>query len=182
MFLLLATLFITVVVANVFIRTGTELEKDTYQKLRAAEANSANGITVLAVSAENGENGSVNKFTMTIRTSPGAGAIPLDALLVAVRNHNETHIYKYAGQNMTTFAEANNTHYTLEYIHTSTPHQNGKLLNAEVADLKFITPYAVEGDTELFVRFMPKTGTPTMKMIYVPEIVNQKRIQIYPQT
>ena len=181
MFLILATLLITVIAANILIQHTSELENDVFVKVHKAETASSNGITVLSVAAENGVNGSVDKFIMTIRISPGSDELPLENMLLGLRITNETRLLKYGGQGYTEMSELNLTHYAVEYVHESALHQEGKLINSEVANVKFKVPYNVSGGEELFVRFIPKTGTPTVKILYIPELVNTKRVQIYPQ-
>jgi len=182
MFLLLATLLITVITANIFIQQASGLEKDVYKNLKKAENNAGNGIVVLDVIGEDGTTGVLRNFTMTFRAVPRADTVNFDHILFAIQRENGTLILKYGGESATNMDDANSTHYAIEYVSSSEiNHINGYLKSGESAKIHFMTGFDINTDTILVTKFIPRTGTPTTKSVYIPEVINSKIVQIYPQ-
>jgi archaellin len=176
----IALLLVAAVAAGVLIQTAGSLQQRALATGSQSTGQISTNAQVIEVSAVDGTT-SMENFSLIVKLSPGSNAIELDSVTFTVGTMNTTTTYTYSGDDTYTVEPLNaNGTFGVEYIQQGTNHQAGVLVRGDVVRLDVQSPRGVASGEDLRFSFIPKTGTPTLTMFTIPDVISTQRVYLYP--
>jgi archaeal flagellin FlaB len=194
----IALLLVAAVAAGVLIQTAGSLQQKALSTGTQATGQISTNAVTLEVSATDGT-GSLNNFSQIVKLAPGSDPIELDSVtltfstknstttLTYIEPYNSTVYCQYGGVNYTdasycpsTSAVTGQGNYSVTYLQTGTNYQSGVLVRGDVLRINYVAPRAMQSGEDVRINFIPKTGTATLTVFTIPDVVSTQRIYLYP--
>lgn len=172
-------ILVAAIAASVFIQTATSLQNKALLAGSRTREQISTGFSALLMYGTDGSNGNIEELRLKLKLTPGSEPVKFNETLVEVSTKNSSYDLSY-NTSACSDANTNTINYMVEYLITSTNHQDGSILNGEVAMLCFETPHSMERDEELAVRVIPKYAQSLVIETAVPEMVYTTRVFIFP--
>lgn len=188
----IAMILVAAIAASVLIQTATSLQNKALLTGERTKAQVSSAAQVLLLYAEDGSSGnSVEDFFMKMKLAPGSDAMKLnDTLIEFDLTNGSADLGFWQGGNCTRtgnpasdgyWTDSDGTgNFSVEYLVKSNSHKDGYLQRGDVIKVCFQSPRSIEADEDVQLRFIPKVGTPMLVETALPDVVNQKRVYVFP--
>jgi flagellin FlaB len=187
----IAMILVAAIAASVLIQTATSLQNKALLTGKRTESQISSATQVLLIYGEDGSTGNnVDQFFMKMKLIAGSESIRLNDTLIEFDLNNESADldFYYDGNCtytgvpassgfMTTGSEGN---FSVEYLVKSSDWRSGYIQRGDVIKLCFEAPRPIDADEDVQLRFIPKVGMPTIVETAMPDVINQKRVYIFP--
>jgi archaellin len=176
----IALLLVAAVAAGVLIQTAGSLQQKALSTGTQATGQISTNAQVIEVSGTDGTTTLVN-FSIITKLAPGSEPIELDATTITMGTRNSTTTYTYSGAATFTVNATNQTGtFGATYLQTGTNNQPGVLVRGDVVRVDIAAPRAVLSGEDIRVSLVPKTGTPTLTIFTIPDVISTQRVYLYP--
>ncbi len=193
----IAMLIVAAVAAGVLIQTAGSLQQQALSTGQATRSEISTNARVVEASGVDGQDGTVENFTMQIKLSPGSEPIKLDEVTVTLNLNDQSTTYLYRspdnssvycsiGGNNYTNAEDCATvsgttgNFTVEYLINGTNHIDGNLQRGDLIYLYISSPRTITEDEAVRITFIPKSGTTSLVEFNTPDVISTERVYLYP--
>jgi archaellin len=199
--LFIAFILIALVGVVVLTRTSSILQSKALATGKGAAQEVSSSFRNVEIYALDGTNGNLDYFYNTIKLASGSEPMKFtnNYILFTVSLNNVSSEYSYNGNNITgisaidcsvdpstdaTGASLGNTSndgkYGIEYVLKGPSYTAGYLSDGDMVKICFKSPRIVRPTEEMRFTYLPKSGSPTRLKLYMPSIVSNKRIYIFP--
>jgi archaellin len=169
-------LLVAAVAAGVLIQTAGSLQQKALSTGTQATGQISTNAQVIEISAIDGT-GNLENLSYVVKLSPGSEPIEFDSITVTLNLNDQTQTLTYDAGSSTS---GNTTNFNVEYLQTGTNNQAGVLVRGDVVRMSFISSRAITSGEDVRVNFIPKTGTPTLTIFTIPDVVSTQRVYLYP--
>jgi flagellin-like protein len=182
----IAMILVAAIAAGVLIQTAGSLQNKALMTGERTKTQISTAISPTMIYAEDGTDGSVDDFFVTVKLAPGSDQIDLTQMLVSLslKDKKADLVYvaglcnNYTGYSTNSGKGSGN--FTVQYLINGTENSVGKLVTGDVIKLCMKSPRAVSSDEDVKVGLVPKTGTSNMIEFLTPDVVSVKRLLLYP--
>jgi len=176
----IALLLVAAVAAGVLIQTAGSLQQRALSTGSQATSQISTNAQVIEVSATDGTSDLVD-FQLIAKLAPGSEAIELGAVTISFGTFNTSTTYIYSGgAGNAVNATTQNGTFGVTYLQSGTNAQAGVLVRGDVIRVDLEAPRAIGSGEDVRINFIPKTGTATMTLFTVPDVVSTQRVYLYP--
>jgi archaellin len=172
----IALLLVAAVAAGVLIQTAGSLQQRALSTGTQATSQIATNAQVIEVSAVDGT-GNLENFSYVVKLAPGSEAIEFDSVTLTLNLNDQTQTFIYSNASG---PNGNTTAFNIAYLQTGTNNQPGVLVRGDVVRLSFGASRAIASGEDVRITFIPKTGTQTLTMFTVPDVIATQRVYLYP--
>ena len=178
----IAMVLVAAVAAAVLISTTGTLQNKALATGKATSREVGTSINALQVYAEDGTNQNLEEFTEVIKLNAGSDAIRFSDLLLTMNLNNQSSDFEYSSSIDCTNTSQTSAggDYGVAYSITGPNNKTGYLTKGDVAKLCFQAPRSVGESESLRLALVPKVGTPNVVETDLPELMVDKRIEIFP--
>ncbi len=177
----IAMVLVAAVAAAVLISTTGTLQNKALATGKATSKEVGTSINALQVYAEDGSNQNVEEFVQVVKLNAGSEAIRLSDLLLTLNLNNQSSDYEYSSiGNCTSIWTVAGGDYAAAYSITGPNNKAGYLTKGDVVKLCFEAPRSVGESEDVRLALIPKVGTPNVVEASLPELMVDKRIEIFP--
>jgi flagellin FlaB len=182
----IAMILVAAIAAGVLIQTATSLQNKALLAGDRTRGQVSTAITPLLVFGEDGTTGNITKIFMKIKLAPGADPIKFNDSLIEVDlqdasadlNFNRSDGTCADGEYATDSNGEGN--FSVKYLIQGSEWNDGYLHRGDVAMVCLASPRGITPDEDLSLRLVPKVGTSMTVETAVPDIINQRRVYIFP--
>jgi archaellin len=194
----IALLLVAAVAAGVLIQTAGSLQQKALSTGTQATGQISTNAVTLEVSAVDGTT-TLTNFSSVMKLAPGSDPIELDSVtltfgtsdstttLTYLTPLNSSHYCSIGGTNYTRAqvdqcarTNGDEGNFTVSYLQQGTNHQEGVVVRGDVIRLYLSSPRTIAAGEDLRINFIPKTGTPTLTVFTVPDVISTQRVYLYP--
>jgi archaeal flagellin FlaB len=176
----IALLLVAAVAAGVLIQTAGSLQQRALSTGTQATGQISTNAVTLEVSAVDGTTAMEN-FSAVMKLAPGSDPIELDSVTYTLGTKNSTTTYTYSGAATFSVDSGNqNGTFGVTYLQQGTNYQSGVLVRGDVIRLELQAPRSIGAGEDVRLSFIPKTGTPTLTVFTVPDVISTQRVYLYP--
>ena len=177
----IALLLVAAVAAGVLIQTAGSLQQKALSTGTQATGQISTNAQIIEVSGTDGT-ASLNAFQLIGKLAPGSEPIELDAVTLSMGTKNTTVTYIYSGNASNAINASTNTTGTfgVTYLQTGSNNQNGVLVRGDVIRVDITSTRAITSGEDVRLNLIPKTGSPTLVIFSVPDVVSTQRVYLYP--
>jgi archaeal flagellin FlaB len=170
----IALLLVAAVAAGVLLQTAGSLQQKALSTGTQATGQISTNAVTLEVSGVDGT-ASLTNFSSIMKLAPGSDPIKIDEVTYTLNTKNTTTTYTYSGNDSFSVST-----FGIEYLQTGTNYQEGVLVRGDVIRLTVQAPRPVTAGEDVRISFIPKTGTMTLTMFTVPDVISTQRVYLYP--
>jgi len=171
----IAMILVAAIAASVLITTTGSLQSKALATGMAAKQQIGTSINVISITGENGLNGDLNNFSVTLQLSAGSDPIKLGDLLVLVTTNAKSYQMSYT--NTTLVAD---TSFAVNYALNGTDHMAGYLVSGDVAEVQYELTNGLTSSQQMQLSLIPKVGVPTTIQTVMPNVLFTQKEAIYP--
>jgi archaeal flagellin FlaB len=177
----IAMILVAAVAAAVLITTTGSLQNKALDTGRSTTQEVGTSLQVIEIYAENGNDTTLENFTVTLKLSAGSDPIRFSDLLMTLALSNVSSDFQYDVQADCAAGNATvGTSYGISYAITGPDNQAGYLTRGDVVRLCFNSIREV-GESELIrLSIIPKVGTPVLIQTTTPDLILRTRETLYP--
>jgi archaellin len=177
----IALLLVAAVAAGVLIQTAGSLQQKALSTGTQATGQISTNAQIIEVSGTDGTSALVN-FSAVAKLAPGSEPIELAAVTLSMGTKNSTVTYTYSGSAANAINASTNTTGTfgVTYLQTGTNNQAGVLVRGDVVRIDIASIRAITSGEDVRINFVPKTGSPTLVIFSVPDVISTQRVYLYP--
>jgi len=172
----IALLLVAAVAAGVLIQTAGSLQQKALSTGTQATGQISTNAQVIEVSGTDGT-GNLQNFSYVVKLSPGSEPIEFDSVTVSLNLNDQTQTLTY---NNGSGVAGNTTNFNIIYLQTGTNNQPGVLVRGDVVRMVFQSSRAIDSGEDVRINFVPKTGTPTLTIFTIPDVISTQRVYLYP--
>jgi flagellin-like protein len=182
----IAMILVAAIAASVLIQTATSLQNKALLTGERTKAQVSSSALVLLVYAEDGStNNDVDDFFIKLKLAPGSDPMKLNDTLIEFDLSNQSADLDYVAGTCVRGASGywtNGTsgNFTVEYLVKSNSWREGYLQGGDILKICFQSPTSISSDEDISIRWIPKVGNPTVVETALPDVINQKRIYVFP--
>jgi flagellin-like protein len=187
----IAMILVAAIAAGVLIQTATSLQNKALLSGERTKGQVSTSASVLLVYGEDGsDDNAIEDLFFKMKLIAGSDPIKLNDSLIEFDLSNQSCdlTYYMAGNCTRTGSEASSGYFTanaegnfsVEYLVKSPDWHDGYIQRGDVIKLCMQTPRDISADEDINIRFIPKVGNPTLVSTAMPEVINQKRVYIFP--
>lgn len=182
--LFIAMILVAAIAAAVLITTTSNLQNKALETGSATTQEVGTAMNVLEVYGEDGSSGeTVNGFAAILKLSAGSDSIRFNDLLTTLSLDNVSQDYSY-NDTATHCDDINGTNssqgYAVTYSLEGPNNRDGFLTPGDVAKICFGSPREVGETEQLRLSLVPRVGTISTVETRLPNLIIDKRQQIYP--
>lgn len=197
--LLLSFIIIAGIAAMVYIRTSYSLQNKALHTGKRTKDQLSTAPTVLYVYAEDGDNptypNTIDKFYVKLKLQPGSERIDLEEVYVGAdfefgssemvfnrlneSMRNCTNNGSVSGSDFFTLANGTGNFSSVPLV-KGTYYKDGYVSRGDLVLICFQAPYRIPESKDFAMTFVPKLGVPITFESATPDVINQKRVDIYP--
>lgn len=188
----IAMILVAAIAAGVLIQTATSLQNKALLTGDRTKGQVSTAASVLLVYGEDGSNNTIEDLFLKMKLVAGSDPIKLNDSLIEFDLNNQSADLTYFKEGNCTWssnqaesgywtdASAGDGNFSVEYLVKSPAWHEGYIHRGDVIKLCLKTPRPIGADENINIRFIPKVGNPTVVSTAVPEVINQKRVYIFP--
>ncbi|MFC2154632.1 archaellin/type IV pilin N-terminal domain-containing protein [Candidatus Altiarchaeota archaeon] len=178
----IAVILVAAVAAGVLITTSGSLQQRSLTTGKQTEEGVATGVEVIDVWGLNATDQTVEYIEMKVRLNPGSDPIKMNYSVVTFDTKEDFQQITYAGSDTTAGTQA----FNVTYLQQGTNYVQDYLSDGDVITIAFnlsLTGFDTDGVAEnerVRIHFIPRTGQPTQVEFVSPEVMNSRRVRLYP--
>ena len=178
----IAMVLVAAIAAAVLVSTTGTLQNKALATGKDTKTEVGTSLNVLQVYAEDGTDQSLEEFTQTIKLNAGSDAIRFSDLLLTLNLNNESSDFTYdsavdCSNTSTTTAGGD---YGITYSIQGTNYKSGYLNKGDVVKICFESSRGVAESESIRLALIPKVGTPNVVEANLPDLMVNKRVEIFP--
>lgn len=178
----IAMIVVAAVVAGTLVSTTGSLQNKALETGKATRQQISTQISVIDVTAENGNDSTIEEFEMTIKTASGSDPIKFEDLLLSMRLSNTSADFTYnssidCSNDAETIA---GDKFGIDYALEGSQHRADYLTRGDVVKVCFEAPRSVAEYEEIHLRLTPQFGLPVTISTNSPDLIYQTKVAIYP--
>ncbi len=178
----IAVILVAAVAAGVLITTSGSLQQRSLTTGRQTEEGVSTGVEVIDVWGLDARDQTVEYIEMKVRLNPGSNPIKLNYSVVTFDTKEDFQQITYGGSD----TAAGTQIFNVTYLQEGTNYVTDYLSDGDVIVIAFnisLTGFDTDGVGEnerVRIHFIPRTGQPTQVEFVSPEVMNDRRIRLYP--
>ena len=172
----IALLLVAAVAAGVLIQTAGSLQQKALSTGTQATGQISTNAQVIEVSGVDGT-GNLANLSYVTKLSPGSEPIEFSSVTMTLNLNDQTQTLTYAAGSGVT---GNTTNFNIAYLQTGTNNQAGVLVRGDVVRVSFGSSRPITSGEDVRINFIPKTGTPSLTIFTVPDVISTQRVYLYP--
>jgi flagellin-like protein len=183
----IAMILVAAIAAGVLIQTATSLQNKALLTGERTKGQVSTSASVLLVYGEDGTDNDIENLFFKMKLISGSDPIKLNDSLIEfdLSNQSADLNFNHLGNCQAPGASGYWTNgsvgnYSVEYLVRSTEWRSGYIQRGDIIKLCLQSPRSIAADEDVNLRFIPKVGNPTLVATALPEVVNQKRVYIFP--
>ena len=187
----IAMILVAAIAAGVLIQTATSLQNKALLSGERTKGQVSTSASVLLVYGEDGStNNNIEDLFFKMKLVAGSDPIKLNDSLIEFDLMNQSSDLTYVAANCTRidgnpstsgyYTDDDEGNFSVEYLVRSPEWHNGYIQRGDVIKLCLMAPRSIEADEDINIRFIPKVGNPTLVSTAMPEVINQRRVYIFP--
>ena len=178
----IAMILVAAVAAGVLIATTSSLQNKALATGKSTTAEVGTSLNVVQIYAEDGSNQDVEEITQIIKLNAGSDPIRFADLLLSVNLDDQAADYIYdAGMDCTDIADTvAGGDFGIVYSINGANNKTGYLTKGDVVKLCYEAPRSIGESERLIISLIPKVGTPAVVDIALPDLMVDKRVQLFP--
>jgi len=199
--LFISFIVIATVAAAVLISTTSLLQNKALNTGKAAADEIGSSLVNVEMYATDGTADSVSYFYNTIKLASGSEPFKFtnNYILFTMNLNNQSQDYTYDGNNTSGESfincsvdpgassdasslsnSTNDGYFGIEYIMQGPNYASGYLSDGDMVKICFKSPRTVGRTEEMRFTYLPKTGNPLRLKLFMPSILSDKRVYIFP--
>ena len=178
----IAMVLVAAIAAAVLVSTTGTLQNKALATGKDTKTEVGTSLNVLQVYAEDGSDQALEEFTQVIKLNAGSDAIRFSDLLLTLNLNNESADYIYSGSincDLTNDTSAGGD-YGIAYSIQGTNYKVGYLNKGDVVKICFESPRNVSESESFRLALVPKVGTPNIVEANLPDLMVNKRVEVFP--
>lgn len=170
----IAMILVAAIAASVLLGTSTSLQQRALTTGKQTEKEVASGLTIVSVAGDDGTDGNLENFEITLKLSSGSDSISFTDAVVTFDTKNTTQSLEY------TTGNASTTYFNVSYMKKGADYKEGRLSRGDIVKLRFNATRPVVENEIVKIRIVTKHGLITPVDFYTPDVIAQTRIMLYP--
>ena len=171
----IALILVAAVAAGVLIQTSSSLQSKALLTGEKSKDQVSTAVQAVSMSAEDGSDGNVTDFFVTVKTAPGSDPVPMADSLVGFDTTSSSDTYTY--NNTATCSNVGGNDFAAEYLLGT---KDGYIDSGDVIQICFGSGGVVDEGEDIKMSLTPQSGNRMVVETVTPQVMATKRVQIYP--
>jgi archaellin len=176
----IALIIVTTIVALVFVQTGSSLQNKALLVGLRTKNQVSTSVEIISISGEDGTNGFIDSFFVSMRLVPGADSIKIDDMLISVYSDGFLIDLKFNPNANCSEIPEFDSGFAVDHLVKSNSYSEGYLQRGEVIKLCFETPAVMLENENFNFILIPRKGNSLNFRFIIPEIMDKQTVVVYP--
>lgn len=172
----IAIVLVAAIAASVLLGTAGSLQQKALTTGKQTQQEVASGIQVIAVSATNGQTGSVQYFEVLCKLSAGSDPLALNDSMINFDTKNSTQQLTYTP----TPSLASNALFGAVWVKTGPDYITNYLTVGDIVKLNFTSTNPISQSQSVKMKLIPKRGVIVPIEFVTPDVISTMRVGMYP--
>ncbi len=172
----IAIVLVAAIAASVLLGTAGSLQQKALTTGKQTQQEVASGIQVIAVSATNGQTGTIQYFEVLCKLSAGSDPLSLNDTMINFDTKNSTQQLTY---NLTA-AGASTTTFGASWVKTGPDYLTNYLTVGDIVRLNFTSANPIGQSQSVKMKLIPKRGVIVPIEFVTPDVISTMRVGLYP--
>ena len=178
----IAMILVAAVAASVLINTAGSLQQRALVTGGQTEQAVATGAEAISVTAQNAsDDHQLENFELMLRLNPGSNELNLNNTALILDTSENSIDYEYSGSGDTWAVSSSTGTFAVDWVKCGPDYESGYLSRGDVIKLKFNVTTPVGENQKVRLKLIPRVGQPTLVEFTTPDVMNDNRINLWPQ-